>query len=541
MAATLAGAGLSLGAAAGSTAEASRFDAFASSAFHFPLGEGEAKAGVSFHAAQHTLSQAFAGDGDLLFSDFAAIAAGTGVFTDGASVQSSFSLPRLGAFAQYALRPAPGVQVLVGGRFDYETIPGSDVRANDEWLEASGVANDSFPSSFNLPSGVFSVTWDATGSGETVLFAGASSSRGSLDPRVMHEALANDGTSSVRRALGDGLGWPSPDAPASARREEILTLLGPDIRPPRTSTLEGGLNQQLGGGWTLHASGTLRETEFLPRRRDLNLPLYPLAADAHGREILGDLRKLGAAVSPAVASNRRFDGFDAVWALDPDGWSRYWGVTLGLGYSDERSDVWAAYTRSETRDNWVGAAIGLADAELDPRLPGEEGRTWSEGISDFDAPHRLVLGARARFELGGGSGVVSAMYSRRSGRPFTPRYRVGVDANGDGSFRNDVAFVPAAGDLAELLDAWPCLADQAGAFAVRNSCRGPDRSGGVDLQEIHGAGVVTGGRSQGCDREQEGEGTSAARHGFTLRSGSRPGGSGPAWRGTRPPRSPGSP
>jgi hypothetical protein len=60
--------------------------------------------------------------------------------------------------------------------------------------------------------------------------------------------------------------------------------------------------------------------------------------------------------------------------------------------------------------------------------------------------------------------------------PFTPGYRTGVDANGDGSARNDVAFVPDASALGELAGTWSCLADQVGAFAERNSCRGPTRS-----------------------------------------------------------------
>ena len=48
-----------------------------------------------------------------------------------------------------------------------------------------------------------------------------------------------------------------------------------------------------------------------------------------------------------------------------------------------------------------------------------------------------------------------------------------VDANGDGSDRNDVAFVPDADQLGALANDWKCLSDQAGGFASRNSCRGP--------------------------------------------------------------------
>jgi hypothetical protein len=49
-----------------------------------------------------------------------------------------------------------------------------------------------------------------------------------------------------------------------------------------------------------------------------------------------------------------------------------------------------------------------------------------------------------------------------------------VDANGDGSSRNDPAFIDdQVTGMAGLLSNWSCLNTQAGSFAERNSCRGP--------------------------------------------------------------------
>jgi hypothetical protein len=116
----------------------------------------------------------------------------------------------------------------------------------------------------------------------------------------------------------------------------------------------------------------------------------------------------------------------------------------------------------------MGARGGNVGGELGPALPTTEGADdWSMGTSDFDVPHRLVVGVTARVD----NLLVSGLYRFRSGTPFTPRYRMGVDANGDGSHRNDVAFVPT--DLSALSEGWSCLSDQGGAFASRNSCRGP--------------------------------------------------------------------
>jgi hypothetical protein len=66
--------------------------------------------------------------------------------------------------------------------------------------------------------------------------------------------------------------------------------------------------------------------------------------------------------------------------------------------------------------------------------------------------------------------------------PFTPGFRTGVDANGDGSGGNDPAFIAAStSGMATLTSANSCLASQAGVFAARNSCRDPG-VGSLDLR-----------------------------------------------------------
>ena len=62
----------------------------------------------------------------------------------------------------------------------------------------------------------------------------------------------------------------------------------------------------------------------------------------------------------------------------------------------------------------------------------------------------------------------------QSGLPFTPGFRDGVDANGDGSWSNDPAFVSdTVSGAADVLSQWSCVQQQVGKFAARNSCRGP--------------------------------------------------------------------
>ena len=132
-------------------------------------------------------------------------------------------------------------------------------------------------------------------------------------------------------------------------------------------------------------------------------------------------------------------------------------------------DVFAAVTVSQTKDNWPGSASAHPEAGRDPGL-GPDVVDWTSGISDLDVPVRGVA-----------SGTVdltpwlqaTTSYRFRSGRPFTPGFRAGFDANGDGSGFNDPAHVPDAQTLGSIGQEWPCLTEQSGQFAARNSCRGP--------------------------------------------------------------------
>ena len=72
---------------------------------------------------------------------------------------------------------------------------------------------------------------------------------------------------------------------------------------------------------------------------------------------------------------------------------------------------------------------------------------------------------------------IAAVFRYRSGLPFTPGFRNGVDANGDGSWSNDPAVVDTDLDgMTEILGAWDCLAPYRGQIVERNACRDPGLS-----------------------------------------------------------------
>jgi hypothetical protein len=462
-AAVLVGSAARLGGVAWGEAEAQRLDVVLLPGVRWSLGQGVLKLGVAARVTSHTVAQGQSLE--LFYSDGPALVAGQGLAYAADAPVAEFSTREVGAYAQYDFDLSPALSGSVGGRFDYELLPESEASLSTTWLQASGLRNDEYPSKFSQVGARASLTWDPSLDGSTRIYGTMSMHHGDVDPGALSQLLSQDGSATSTVFAGTGLDWPMGSLPGGATAQPTLTLFGPDVRAPRSTRGTVGLVRRLTGSLNLQASAAYRRTDFLLRRRNLNRPPTGQAVDEFGRDVFGTLQQDGTVVSATGADVRRFPAFNDVWALDPDGWSEYWGVTGALEYTSGATSLYAAYTRSATTDNWLGGAEGLTGAQLSPLLPGTE--DWTEGTSDFDAPDRVVIAATTGMSLA----TLSAVYRYRSGLPFTPRYRAGVDANGDGSVRNDVAYVDAT-LAAPLLEAWPCLDDQLDAFAKRNSCRG---------------------------------------------------------------------
>ena len=126
----------------------------------------------------------------------------------------------------------------------------------------------------------------------------------------------------------------------------------------------------------------------------------------------------------------------------------------------------------------MGALAADPADQLSPFPEGIGGAAWDESRSDVDIPHRAAV--TLEYRGGGRYPLTLAARGRwRSGLPFTPGFRQGVDVNGDLSGGNDpvqASDVPgSAGEFAT------CDGGIVGGFAERNSCR--DKSvGSVDLR-----------------------------------------------------------
>ena len=481
--------GLPVGETFGAPAESSRTDAVFMPVGRFDWGEGGVlKTGVLGRVSRFTMEANPWGTGDFLFSGADGLVSGRGLARGASQMTASFATRELGIFAQYDVMATDAVRLTLGARLDYESIPDAEPILDEAWLGVSGLRNDEYPSGFTQVGGVAGLTWEPAADGSTVFSVLGSLQSGDLDPEHLFEVFGSDAATTTTH-MGTGLSWPGGTLPGTAPDLSTLSLLGPDTRAPRTLGGSVGLVQEIVGGVSLHLSGDFRRTDFLMRRRNLNLPVVPAALGVGSQDVYGSLTQDGALVAAVDDDARRFPEFGAVWALDPDGWSEYRGATAGLEVRTELLDVFATYTRSETKDNWIGAGDGSPDASLDPGLPNFV-ESWDEARSDFDRPDRLSVAAELRIPGLNGTSI-GAVYRYASGAPFTPGYRRGVDANGDGAFDNDVPFVPQPEDLGPVLDEWSCLANQAGGFAVRNSCRAPGQHT-LNARLAIGLGLVAG-------------------------------------------------
>lgn len=467
----LIGAGVAFGVPPTGVAEVQRASLYAKQVTHFFAGPHHLKLGFEADIASHAWRYAYGANGERLFSDATALAesAGAEVRRAGSVPRAEWTAPYLAFFAQDAWRAAPGLEVTAGLRLDIEALPRGDVRSSSEWLERTGIDSRDVPGQVVNWSPRFGALWDVGDKGQWIVHAGAAVHQGRVDADVLGELLSGRGSWTVQRSVGN-LGGSGPVATISGTR---LTVLGPEFSGPRSVRAGAGIARRLGSVATISVSGAFRRTSFLPRRRDLNLLHVEMARDPYGRPIYGRLVKFGGLIVAEPGSNRRFEDFDVVAAVEADGRSDYLGWTFALEAAPTPNlEILTAFTLSRTTDDWLGGGAGGWDRQLPP-FPRTTDVDWERGTSDYDAPHRFLLAANVRLPLPIEM-TVGGAYTYRSGRPFTPGFRDGVDMNGDGSGLNDPAFiddgVPGA---AELIHRWDCLRDQVGLFAERNSCRGP--------------------------------------------------------------------
>lgn len=445
-----------------------RTEVRADQSLQIPFGQHQFKLGLDVALSSHRHDYDATG-GAFTFGGTNEFAAGTGMFIRelNAAPKVSFSTLAAGAYVQDSWRAGPGLIVLGALRYDLESLPNKDVQPDSQWLRATALSNANLPRRVKAVSPRFAVTWDVGEQGRWIVRATAARYAQNVDPLLLSEALSEDGDVTVLQRFGNVNTWPT--APTIDTAAVRLTLISPDYRTPRSDRMSFSISTDVGGGTVLMAAGTYRATDFLPRRYDLNLVASAAMKDQYGRPVYGTLAQMGELLTAGV-SNRRFAGYDVVSGIESDGSAEYRAVTIGLEHGMTGSvGLFARYTYSRTVDDWP-IRSGDAQSQQSP-LADQNGEDWRHGTSDFDLPHRVAAGVQLRPGIGLRP-QLTLIYRYQSGYPFTPGFRSGVDANGDGVADNDPAFIDTSvGGVSDLTREWSCLSTQAGKFAERNSCR----------------------------------------------------------------------
>lgn len=436
---------------------------------HFHSGDHRLKAGLGGHLIEHEQTRRY--PGLYLFESAEHYRDRVGVFQglEGGAETAAFSVNELFVYGQDTWRVAAGLDLTTGFRYELETLPASDVRPASRWRELTGLDNRSIPDQTGDVSVVAGFDWNVQERYRWRVRGGLSMHRGDVAPELLAEALTHDGRLTATTAIGD--------ATTVTEVGPRLTLLSPGFRPPMTTRVSLGISRALGETSALHLGAVFRQTDNLPQRSDLNLPTEAPLRDQYGRPLFGELVREGSLLVPVPSGNRRFGEFDAVSAVSSGASSTYWGLTARLEKKLGRSfKALASYTHSRTEDDWLGAAGGPPLDALAP-FPGiDDLEGWVEGVSDLDIPHRLSVATEWRLPFADAVSL-GGVWQWSSGRPFTPGFGRGIDANADGVAGNDPAYVDGSLPGMEALQAqWPCLREYEGQFVARNACRAYDRT-----------------------------------------------------------------
>jgi hypothetical protein len=391
---------------------------------------------------------------------------------DALSDEVSFSVADIGLFIQDNWRIAPGTDLLLGLRYETQILPRNRILPSAEWTTRTGMASDSVPVDRRGIQPRIGFVHSPGDRGDWVIQGGVGIYAGGLDPATMAEAIHHSGKNvRIFRKSGTLIDWPVPGSNIVGEPNNRLTMFSNirAYRAPRTVKADLAITRALLGGVTLQLGGAYHHTDYLLRRSDLNrAQTFGEAQD--GRPVWGLLQQQGSLVSVRPGTGRAFTEFDLASVLSATGFSDYYEFTASLSRPVGQSfTLLADYTFSRTRDNLVGLLQADPADQLSPFPERTGGVDWDEGTSDLNVPHRAAI----TLEWHGGNLPVSlgVRGRMRSGLPFTPGFRSGVDVNGDLGGNNDPAPAETVVSPSGSGSFASCSLVSIAGFAARNSCR----------------------------------------------------------------------
>lgn len=423
-----------------------------------------------------------------------------------------YDVDEFAIYAQDAWEATDRLRVTLGVRADFTSFPDKaplnqalvDTTAKYPALYERALRTDVAPGKTNVSPRVgFTYTLDAAG--RRLVRGGVGLFYGRFPAVLYSNSLLNQGQNQLSLFCSGAGNVPVPDyqayqmdlrnipaacaggGGATAPRANI-NLFDPDFEYPRSIKANLGYEQALGERAKFGVDLLYGRTADNFYVQDVNLRDEVFRSGVENRPVHVATTQISAS-SGNIFSNtqRKNSGFGEILEHVSPAESRTYQVVVSAQQRVSETVSWqAAYTYSNTRDNSSysccisSTALFETPSAGDPNFLGDPGDelngTW--GPSDFDRVHTFVFSGSVRLP---GDIEVSGIWRTTSGRPWTPI--VDGDANGDGRFGNDRAYIglnlnfdnPAQDTvrLKQFLNRWPCLADQFGRIASRNSCRNP--------------------------------------------------------------------
>jgi hypothetical protein len=410
--------------------------------------------------------------------------------------RADFGVNRFGLYVQDRWDATDNLQLTFGVRGDLTTLP-DDVAENPSVLAAYSRSTSDIPGTTVLFNPRLGFNWDVTGNGATQVRGGVGTFSGRAPYVWISNAYGNTGLDYVRftctsaatspRFVADPNNQPTGCVGATTAAPNEINLIDPDFKLPQVARYSLGIDRQIPFGLVATVEGLYTQTinDILYR----NVRVQP---DAQGRTVEGRPRYQTRSVA-GLGDIIEITNTDEGYAYNLTGqiqrpFRNGWDFSLAYTYS--RSEDVNPLTSSQAISNWRFNLTGD-----DPNNPGLR-------RSDFDIPHRFIATGSYRLDLiRRASTDLSLVYVGQSGQPFSVRYN--DDVNFDGSFGNDLLYVPrdaseirfepfrAPGtnsrtdqgqaitpaqswaNFNDFIERVDCLNAARGSVLVRNSCRAP--------------------------------------------------------------------
>lgn len=402
--------------------------------------------------------------------------------------RSEFGINRFSLYLQDRWSPRDNLNLTFGLRYERPSLPEAPVY-NPRVDSLYNRSTADVPRSTNIFAPRFGFNWDVTNDGATQIRGGAGVFSGRTPSVWISNAYGNTGLEYVRFTCTNA---GAPDFRADPGNQpracngttnpapNEINLVNPNFEVPQIARYSLAMDRQLPMGFV----GTL-EGLYTKTIQDVLYQNLRVQRDSLGRMVEGRPRFQSRSNTPGIGDvidiTNTEEGFAYNLTAQLQSPFRS-GREFSVAYTFSRAEDVNPVTSSQAISNW---RFNLT--ENDPNNPGLR-------RSDNDIPHRIVATGSQRFSFSRRLPTdLSLVYIGQSGLPYS--YRYNDDVNFDGSFGNDLLYVPR--DQSEIrfqqrvvngqtitpeqswqnfnnfIERVDCLRENRGQVLQRNECRTP--------------------------------------------------------------------